>query len=640
MAVIAFVAMVAVACVVFLLRAETPWQTGVVDKIRAEEMLTIGDTISAGLWLGAAINLGLAIGLLATASWWARSINSDETPAPRRQRATGVILGARAFWLLTLLAVVVAGCLRAPRLDHSLWNDEEQAFRKFTWGEYESPDAPKQTKQARKQAEAAGPDDVIFDPADWQRGLFYSINGNNHVVHTVAARITHGIWRAIVRPEPEIFRERVVRLEPFTSGLLVIVALAGWLRITGFPLAGVASAWMMALHPWLLRYGAEARGYAAMLLFIVLAFLCLTLALRTRRWRWWLGFGAAQCLYLLCFAGAVYLAVAMNLIAVALLIKSRDFPSLGRWVVSCVLGAMAFLQIMTAAVMRIWNWIQAPDVQPFPMNAAYFRDFWGHLSIGAPWASSHADAEAGVNVLTLSETLPAWGFAFAFVLPILLLAGLAFACWKSPGARLLFGTLVLTATLIFLHNLKSELAFYGWYALYFSIGFIVALGFAPELIASFFRKAKPAAAGLAATAVLAIFFGWIGAPSLQAQRTYERHPMREAVTVVRGEAPAIDARHAALLTGAVGSGANQLHTYDPRVRRLQTVADLDAFIAESRETGKPLAIYVCGPRQLASSHPDLAERLEDETLFEKGDYLPGIEEFWSFQLLRLKADAR
>ncbi len=639
LALLALVLAIAIACAVYLMRGETPWESGVIDKIRAEESLTIGDTISAGLWLGAALNLVLALALLAVARWWTRALESAAPTIPKTAR--GAALGGRLFWILTLLAVLAAGWLRAPRLDHSLWNDEEQAFRKFTWGEYEIPELPKQTKRAKAQAKNAGPDELVFDPADWDRALFYSVNGNNHVVHTVAARLCHAAWRHFAKPDPETFRESVIRLEPFLSGLLAILVLAFWLKIAGFPLAGAASAWIVALHPWLLRYGAEARGYAAMLLFILLAFLCLTLALRTRRWRWWLGYGLAQCLYLLCFAGAVYLAVAMNAVAIGLLAWRRDVGSLWRWFVSCVLGAMLFLQMMTATVLRIWNWIQAPHVEPFPMDAAFFRDFWGHLAIGAPWNAAFPDLQHGVDVTHLAESLPAWGGAFTIGLPILLGLGLVVACGKSPAARLLFGTLALAAALIWAHNAKSELAFYGWYALYFALGFAVALGFVPELVARLTRRKKATAtpvAGLVTTLAVVVFYGWLGHASLQAQRLHDRHPMRQAVVEVRGEAPAIAPSHADLLTGAAGSGANQLRTYDPRVRWVKTTADLDALVAEARADGKPLALYLCGPEQLAGSNPELAQRLADRSRFEEGAYLPGIEEFWSFRILRLRDD--
>jgi hypothetical protein len=130
------------------------------------------------------------------------------------------------------------------------------------------------------------------------------------------------------------------------------------------------------------------------------------------------------------------------------------------------------------------------------------------------------------------------------------------------------------------------------------------------------------------------FVGWLGHPSFLRIRDHDRHPMRQAVELVRGEAPAISPSHAAILTAAIGSGANQLRSYDPRVHRIQTTADLDALVAEARSTRKPLVLYVCGQRQLQRAHPDLFARIADREQFAIGPYLPGLEEFWSFQILR------
>lgn len=606
---------VVLAAVAYLIAAESPWDRGIPEKLSGERELSIRDTIVAGLWLGAAINAVLGVGLLALAGWWAKPL--PERPA-WSAKATGTALPPRIFWLFVLLAVVAAAWLRAPRLHHSFWNDEEQAFRKFTWGEYEP--------------EHAGSDALVFDEAGWDRALFYSVNGNNHVVHTVAAKLFHSVWRAVVRPEPEVFREWVIRLEPYISGLLTIVVLALWLRRSGFPLAGVAAACLLAVHPWVLRYAVEARGYSAMLLCMVLAFLAATEAVATGRWRWWLAYGLCQCLYLLCFAGAVYLAVAMNGALAVMLLVRRDRAGLGRWLVVNVLGAMGFLQIMTATVLRIWSWIQAPHVDPFPMDLSYLRDFIGHLTLGVPWSGPEPGAHAGMDVAQLSAASPLWAWAFRLGLPLLTLAGGVTAWRRAPQLRLALGALAAAAVLIYVHNTVSDLAFYGWYALYLTLGWVVALAFVVDI--GVLRSVR---FGPALAAVLVVSgMTWVGWKPLATLRTNDRHPMRQAVIAARGEAPAIDVRHAGLITAAVGSGANQLRTYDPRVLWVKTPADLEKAIGQARAASKPLFIYVCGPGRLRHDHPDLAARLEDAGQFEPAGALPGQEAFWSFQLYRWK----
>lgn len=613
-------AIIAVAALVFLIAGESPWERGILDKLANHEELTINDTISAGLWLGALINLAIALILLILFRRWARPL--PKKPAGDRDESVAAPRDATArwFWIAILLAVAAAAILRAPRLTHSFWNDEEQGFRKFTWGEYEPP---------KKAKAGADPDALAFDPAGWDRALFYSVNGNNHVVHTIAAKLCHSLWKAVVRPDPETFREWVIRLEPFASGLLSIILLAAWLRRSGFPVAGVAAAWVLALHPWAMRYAAEARGYSAMLLFILLTLWCAEEAVRTGRWKWWLGFGLGQCAYLLCFAGAVYLAVAMNAILLGWLACRRDQTGLWRWFVACTLGAMIFLQMMTATVLRIWNWIQAPHVEPFPMDGGFARDFWAHLCLGIPWSSPGPGTHLGADITTLATSNPLWSPAFFIIFPILLGTGFVIAFIRSRDARLLLATLALTAALIIGHNSVADLAFYGWYAQYFMLGLAVALGFAAEM-------GKRNSVRIAAAAGILGLYAWLGARPLDTIRSHDRHPMRQAVAAARGESPAIDSRHAAVLTATTGSGANQIRTYDPRAIWIKTAADLEATIQSAHASAKPLIIYACGPARLRQDHPDLAAVLDDPNRFEPGEYLPGQEAFWSFQLYRLK----
>jgi hypothetical protein len=605
----------------FLATSESPWDRGIPEKLDSGEVLTIRDTIVSGLWLAAAINAGLGVLLLALSRWWARPLPGKSVALFRgRQTPRGMPLSNRWFWALTLLAVLAAAWIRAPRLTHSFWNDEEQAFRKFTWGEYE--------------AASKGGDRLEFDPAGWDRALFYSVNGNNHVVHTVFAKLCHSAWCAVVRPDPENFREWVIRLEPFVSGLLALVVIAAWLRRAGFPLAGVTAAWLLAIHPWVLRYAVEGRGYSAMLLFILLTLFCATEAIRTGRWRWWIGFGIAQCLYLLCFAGAVYLAVAMNLAIVAIIIHRRDGPSLWRWLVACVAGAMLFLQMMTATVMRIWRWVQAPHLETFPIDAAYLLDFVSHLTLGVPWTGPDPAFHVGTDIARLSSAGSLWALAFRMVLPALLALGLVIATRRSLHARWLFATLAVAAALIYAHNLAAELTFFGWYALYFALGLVIALAFVAEGWGT--DKNPRRIAGRATACAVVAFYAWLAHQPLTTIRSHDRHPMRQAVIAARGEAPAIDARHAGVLTAAVGSGANQLRTYDPRVIWIRSESDLAAAMARAKEEQKPLIIYACGPQRLVQDQPAIAALLNDPARFEPGDHLPGQEAFWSFQLYRLR----
>jgi hypothetical protein len=162
-------------------------------------------------------------------------------------------------------------------------------------------------------------------------------------------------------------------------------------------------------------------------------------------------------------------------------------------------------------------------------------------------------------------------------------------------------------------------------------GFALFLGWgsAPSWVESFWRRSG--------TAVLVVALYWIAASGPRAAiREEERHPMREVVAQVRGISPALTTDDGGVITVAMGSGDRQLRTYDPWVRPVETVEELEGAVAEARESGKRLAVYVCSAARVKRETPEAMGLLEDEGVFEKGVPVPGLEEFWSFEVWWLR----
>lgn len=79
-----------------------------------------------------------------------------------------------------------------------------------------------------------------------------------------------------------------------------------------------------------------------------------------------------------------------------------------------------------------------------------------------------------------------------------------------------------------------------------------------------------------------------------------------------------------------------MRSYDPWVHAVKKQADFDSVLKEARDSGKPLSIYVCSPLRVEREFPEAWKTLEDPQVFEKTAYLKGLEEFWSYQIYRLK----
>ncbi len=604
---------------------DDPWRHGLPQAYLAGEKPDTEDAITLGLWFGAAINAVIAAILLATARWWARRPNKVAPPT----EPTPPQWSQRLFWWGLAAALLAAAWIRAPRLEHSFWNDEELAFRNFLWG--------------KNIVTESG--ELEYEPVSWQHTLFTNSSGNNQVTQTVQSRLWHKLWGKYFRHEGDApFRESIIRLPPFVNGLLGIAVFALFLRLAGYPLAGATSAWILALNPWHLRYSVEARGYADLLLFVSLAFLCLLLALRSGKWRWWLGYGLFQSLYLLAFAGAVYLALAQNLIVLAIVIKRRQAVHFWRWTVGTAVGAMLFIQIMAPMAIRIIYHMKTHKEDNFPITFAHLQDLWAHLVFGAQWKTqAAAELHNGISIEMLHSSHPAILPVMALLVPSLVAIGILGILVKGRELRIFVCALFGAIALIALHHSLASMTFYIWYVIYLVLGFALALGFVPELIADGWNalgkrpsRPTPTAIPLGASILIVAGYAWLASPSLARVRNFERHPMRTAVEYVRDHAPALAAENSKFLTASIGSGNRQIQTYDPWVRPIKEKAAFETLVEEARQGDKQLYLYVCSPLRVQRESPGIWGELENPQRFEKTAYIKGLEEFWSFQIYRLK----
>src|SRR5262249_42359545 len=128
----------------------------------------------------------------------------------------------------------------------------------------------------------------------WANTLFYYRKPTNHVLYSILARTSLAGWRALHGAAPSEWNEFALRLPSFASAVLAVVLLGLLVHDLGFPRAAPAAAFLLAIHPWHIRFGADGRGYSLMVLLAIVAAFCLLHGLRSGRWRWWLGYGAAQ----------------------------------------------------------------------------------------------------------------------------------------------------------------------------------------------------------------------------------------------------------------------------------------------------------------------------------------------------------
>lgn len=191
---------------------------------------------------------------LLTLRWWHPANVEKTTPAPPPAP------GARSKWFLpALIGLVLAGAaLRLPLAAGSLWWDELWNVKFATLGEW--------------RQDEANPDKAHFQPTSWKRAAWYYNKPTNHPVLTLPSKAAHQIWKGLTKPaDPGAFHEIVLRSPVLLAGLGGILLTALLTRRLAGERAALLAAAIMALHPWLIRYGVDARSYGFSIAFMAAA---------------------------------------------------------------------------------------------------------------------------------------------------------------------------------------------------------------------------------------------------------------------------------------------------------------------------------------------------------------------------------
>jgi hypothetical protein len=614
-AVLVVLTVLLITSVVWLLATGGPWEQALQKKLARKTELNWQQYRQLGIGWGVVGLTGMLIFVLGCARWWikpCRSVLSDQ-PRPRRPQ-----MARRLYILALLVAAGAAWFLRSPRLTHSFTNDEEMAFRKYVWGE----------TQVLKDGS------LQHTPVGWGQAIFENEKANNQVGSTIETRLGLALFNkpdAGSPPGVPAFQESAARTFPLLSAALSVMAV-GWLGwLLGAPRVGLAAALLLALSPWHLRYSVEIRGYSTMLLTMLLALGSLLRALETGRWRWWLGFALAQAWYLLCFAGSIWVAVAMNVVAlIAIWRLQRDsLANALRLVVANVFSAIPLVLLLIPSLLQILAYVADPKNQQgnIPVDGEWMLDYWSHLTTGLMWNADIALSN-GITVASLAETSTGLKPILTWLIPLWLALGLGVMLLRDWRARLIAAPLLLGAIIAAVHAKISSGPFLSWYLLYTLPLFCLALPYVAML--------APRRLQLLPFIAVGVFFMVTQAPRNRLSSA-PRQPMREAAQWARNEKTTIVGADARATTAVFSTSADQIHTYDPRAIVLKSTEQLTTLMETARQEQRPLAVYFCDrkPGKKADLCRDLRSMLEDTGNFKLEQRLPGLEEMTTYEVYLL-----
>lgn len=575
-------------------------------------------TILVSTWWAVLANAGIVAALLALSGFWAG--REREPLAPRVPHRTPL---PALSWALILAACLLGGALRWHLAHGGVWWDEAWTVRNAIVGKFErAKDDPTQFE---------------FQPATWSKTLWYYHKPTNHALYSVAARISLAGWRIANGAPREAWDEFALRLPAFAAALATILLLGVVVHDLGFPSAAPAAAFLLAIHPWHLRFGADGRGYSFMVFFAALAGWCLLHGLRDGRWRWWLGYGAAQLGMLWVHPLAIHFPLALGVAGVLGIWLGPGAPPdrrlrVFRFAAANVLAGVVFLQVMAPNLAQTLlldhEWEESPEGWQ-----GLAKSLWGLLATGLPWRMPWDPDFEFPTIFAL------WGGArfvkwIAYgLLPLLALAGFVRVVGRGGAARTVAIALAAAAPLAILHRAFHGFLFIERFALYALVAVVpfVAIGLEGALAVALPARARRVGVAVGLAAGLAAFQAFVW-PQTRLLATYPQMPTREIAEFL---AEADRGVPGGVIRAGVALGGNVPEVYDREILHVHYREQIAELARRSRVERRPLYVFY-GYNHSNRSGPFRGAfvDLDDDRAFREVARWGGIESDFVFRMFR------
>ncbi len=568
-----------------------------------------------GLHLAALLNVGILVVLALTTRWWARGFSDQSQTSKEVKLVTNPM--AAWFWPLVLVAVVMGTALRLPLASRSLWWDECWVIRQCSHGSW--------------KADKKNPEEQIFSPTSWKRCAFYYQKPTNHVPMSLAQKASLDTWRKLTGSEPHEMSDLAARVPALLFSAAAVALMAALLRQWGRPGVGVVAAWILALHPWHIRYGVDARGYALVVPLCLSALLASSCIIETRgrKLRYWVWLGLSQFLWLWAFPHAL-LDVGIMFGMLGWILFRQQTTAADRWAVIARLmtthlfAAMLLLQAFLPNFMQAKRWAgQEADTHYF--DQTLLLETLSQAVTGSPWeiaeTSSASETESTPSAKSLSGT------AFTRLLLFPLLAVSFFGLWAVSFDRgshhwLIYGIVLSTSAFMLLTRI-AEAYFYPRFAMVLLVPVVIGMAMCCR---DLWGRSSALQRTLAAGPVLAAFL-LASQPARSALLSLPYTGYRDIAEYLRAQPG--DPRVACF-----GLGREALPVYYPKFTGVVTPAEIQAELDLARAEKRDLFLVQGYDSFHRSFVPDGFKLIDDPSLFKKVRDFPGIENQFLFHVFK------
>jgi len=590
----------------YLALAPKPWHSGVAAARARGGNLDVLEFAVSGLWWAALANAALLVVAWFTLRHW---LTTGPAPvsaalAPPARRPSG------AFMAGLLGAMLLGGWFAEPRLDHSLWTDEVITVMRVVDGYWRPTEDD---------------DSLEFRDVGWLETLWYYRMPNNHGPHSILARLSLNAWQHGHPDAPRRFDERALRRPAYVAGVAAIASAGALLWRAGYPAAGLVLAWLLALHPWHLRYAGEARGFSLVLLLVPMHLTLLLAVLHRGSWPRWLAYGATQVALLWTYPGIVFELLLANGVAGAGVVALHREPAdrrsqLTRWLVANVAGAMLWLQLTAPHVPQLFEWMDG-DLRYGQIAGRWLTQLGAHLYLGVPWKLRGASSAFNAQLVDSADgTVAPALVAGALLVGVGVVLGAARLLRGGPMGRVLGPLLLLPGPLTWLAAWLFGVHLRTWYLIFMlpSWGALLALGVTWPLV---LRGRPTRGAALLGIVALLLAYAVASSPFREVLRTRSMQPRRESVAHTRPDMSLQAPGQARILTA---SFLKEPMFYDPRVVSVREVQDLRALMSRADREGLALYVNVGGLPAERRASPALKALVVEGDLFEEDAVFHGF----------------
>jgi hypothetical protein len=598
----------------------------ITDPASVDPTFDFDVSVFASLKIAAVVNGIFFLCLIASHRFWKKpcfEMESTLSAFPKDWRTQAILL----------LIVTISGWLASPRLQHSLWTDEQFSLRKSLVGQFDHD--PEQDGQAASLYR------IYWEEADWPRGLWFYETPNTHFLFSIGARLMHKLDHQLHSDlEDWEFNERTIRIFPFLCGLLSLPAWYVCLRRLGFGKLGLFCVALMALHPWFIRTISEARGYPLMFLFMPLWITALANAAETNKWKHWCRFAFLQTLLLYSWPGTILLVVLIN---GSLVLCRKSLPlDPRRCLLVNIIAAMILFQLTAPCFLQFANYLKV-DTFYIPMGEIWLKDISTRFLTGIDWHDHFDYSLENKNYLSLLASTPSQKALIALLGLLAFfgyLRGVKLWCKQGLITRFIAVAAILSFTVVYAFGELFEVFIFPIYTVFLlPIAIAIASTGAHSVICQLSKDHFPKKAILL-TSCLALFVTST-LPATLAMRSQPLDPLRDAALAVRGTSDPYAPGQNRIITAFVGLTAR---AYDP----LSWVVDEASSSKDSPWPGltqllkyadlldSELHIHLAFPQTAEKDFPEIVHILHTPDLFEKTHTFLGLEPQYKREIYHYK----